>query len=49
MKIPSELRDATSDERIEFVQRLWDEIAQSPDSVPITDEQKVILDQRLRA
>lgn len=49
MKIPPEFRDATSNERIEFVQRLWDEIAQDPDSVPITDEQKAILDERLRA
>jgi putative addiction module component (TIGR02574 family) len=49
MKIPSEFQDATPEERIEFVQMLWDEIAQTPDSVPLTDEHRTILKARLRA
>lgn len=49
MRIPAEFQDASPAERIDFVQRLWDEIAQNPDSVPVTDEQRRILDERLRA
>ena len=49
MRIPPEFQDATADERIEFVQMLWDEIARTPDSVPVADEHKTILDERLRA
>ena len=49
MKIPTEFREATPDERIAFVQMLWDEIARDPHAVPITDAHKVILDERLQA
>lgn len=49
MTIPPEFREATPDERIEFVQMLWDEIAQNPESVPVTDEHRAILDERIRA
>jgi putative addiction module component (TIGR02574 family) len=36
-------------ERIQLVQDIWDSIAELPDSVPLTDEQKAELDQRLDA
>jgi putative addiction module component (TIGR02574 family) len=49
MKIPPTFQDASLEERIEFVQMLWDEIARNPDSVPVTDEHRAILDERLRA
>ena len=49
MKIPPAFEDATLEERIEFVQMLWDEIARNPGSVPVTDEHRAILDERLRA
>lgn len=49
LKIPAEFRNAAPEERIAFVQMLWDEIAQDPDSIPVTDEHKAILDDRLRA
>lgn len=49
MRIPPEFQEATPDERIEFVQMLWDEIARNPNAVPVTDEHRAILDERLRA
>ncbi len=48
-RTPQELRDATPDEYVAFVQMLWDEIAQNPDSVPVPDEHRAVLDERLRA
>jgi putative addiction module component (TIGR02574 family) len=49
LPIPSEFLEAPPEERIAFVQMLWDEIAQDPESVPITDHHKAILDERLQA
>ena len=39
----------TVSERIQLVQDIWDSIAEVPDSVPLTDEQKAELDRRLDA
>jgi len=36
-------------ERIQLVQDIWDSIAEVPDSVALTDEQKAELDRRLDA
>ncbi|OGP56519.1 MAG: addiction module protein [Deltaproteobacteria bacterium RBG_13_52_11b] len=36
-------------ERIQLVQDIWDSIAEVPDSVPLTDEEKAELDRRLDA
>ena len=36
-------------ERIQLVQDIWDSIAEVPDSVSLTDEQKAELDRRLDA
>jgi putative addiction module component (TIGR02574 family) len=36
-------------ERIELVKDIWDSIAEVPDSIPLTDEQKAELDRRLDA
>jgi putative addiction module component (TIGR02574 family) len=36
-------------ERIQLVQDIWDSIAEVPDSVLLTDEQKAELDRRLDA
>ena len=36
-------------ERIELVEDLWDTIAQVPESVELTEDQKRILDERLDA
>lgn len=39
----------TISERIQLVQDIWDSIAEVPDSVLLTDEQKAELDRRLDA
>jgi putative addiction module component (TIGR02574 family) len=36
-------------ERIQLVEDIWDSIAEAPDEVGLTDEQKVELDRRLDA
>lgn len=35
-------------ERIRAVQVIWDSVAEQPDLVPVTPEQRAILEQRLR-
>ena len=47
--IPPEFQEATTAERIAFVTRLWDEIVESGEDVPVPDHHKLILDERLRA
>ena len=47
LQIPPEFGSAPKDERIAFVQELWDQIAQDPENVPLSDHHKRILDQRL--
>ena len=49
LKVPPEFGKATTEERIAFVTRLWDEIVDSSDDVPVPDHHKAILDERLRA
>jgi putative addiction module component (TIGR02574 family) len=49
LKIPPEFDALPSDERIAYVQELWDRIAQAPSRLPISDEHKRILDERLDA
>lgn len=36
-------------ERIQLVEDIWDSIAEIPETVPLTDEQKAELDRRLDA
>jgi putative addiction module component (TIGR02574 family) len=49
LNIPPEFDAVPKDQRIAFVQELWDRIAQDPDRVPVPDEHKRILDERLSA
>ena len=49
LTVPPEFDAVTEDERIAFVQELWDRIAQQPDRVPVPEEHKRILDERLDA
>ena len=49
LKVPPEFDALSSDEQIEFVQELWDRIAENPNRVPIPSEHKRILDERLKA
>jgi putative addiction module component (TIGR02574 family) len=49
LKVPPEFDAVSSDEQISFVQELWDRIAHDPERVPVPDEHKRILDERLNA
>ena len=49
LKVPTGFDDASEGERIEFVQELWDRIAQNAADVPIPNDHKRILDERLDA
>ncbi len=45
--IPPEFKSLSLDDRIAYVQDLWDFIAMNPDSLQVSDEHKRILDERL--
>jgi putative addiction module component (TIGR02574 family) len=45
----SDAMDLSVAQRIELVEDLWDSIAEMPEKVELTDEQKKILDERLEA
>jgi putative addiction module component (TIGR02574 family) len=49
LKIPAEFDAASSDERIAFVQELWDRIARDEHAVPVPPEHDAILRERLAA
>ena len=49
LEIPREFDEATTAERIAFVTRLWDQILQSGEEVPVPDHHRAILDERLDA
>lgn len=49
LAVPSEFDNATQNQRIAFVQELWDRIAQKRLKVPMPDSHKRILDERLNA
>jgi putative addiction module component (TIGR02574 family) len=44
-----QLLDMPSAERVELAQALWDSVAQNPDNVPLTEDQRQELDRRLKA
>ena len=48
-EIPEEFKALSTDERIAYVQALWDFIAQSPEQIPVPDWHKEILEERLAA
>lgn len=49
LEIPPEFDTASKEERIAYVQALWDRIAENPDSVPVPEHHKRILRERLDA
>ena len=49
LPIPPDFDNAPSEQRIALVQELWDRIARDPKNVPVPDEHKRILDDRLDA
>lgn len=48
LTIPPEFEQASIDERIEFVQDLWNRIAADADNLPIPEEHLRIIEERLR-
>lgn len=46
-EIPEEFKSLSTDERIAYVQALWDFIAQSPEEIPVPEWHKQILAERL--
>jgi putative addiction module component (TIGR02574 family) len=48
LKVPPEFDKAPKEQRIAFVQELWDRIAQDPERVPVPTEHQRILDERLK-
>ena len=48
-KIPEEFKVLSANDRVEYLQDLWDYIADSPDQVPVPDAHKQVLDDRLAA
>jgi putative addiction module component (TIGR02574 family) len=49
LKVPPDFDKAPKEQRIAFVQELWDRIAQDPVHVPVPPEHQRILDERLKA
>ena len=45
---PPGFDDLTVDEKIDYLQLLWDRIAATPETIPVPDWHREILDERLR-
>lgn len=45
---PRGFDDLSVDEKIDDLQSLWDRIAASPESIPVSDWHREILDERLK-
>ena len=48
LKVPPEFDKAPKEQRIAFVQELWDRIARDPEKVPVPVEHQRILEDRLK-
>jgi putative addiction module component (TIGR02574 family) len=48
LKVPPEFDAATKEQRIAFVQELWDRIAKDPQRLPMPPEHQQLLEERLR-
>ena len=49
MKNLSELLELPAEERLQFVEAIWDSLIEVPEAIPITDEVREELDRRLAA
>ncbi len=49
LSIPPGFDTASKEQRIAYVQELWDRIAQDPENVPVPEHHKRILGERLEA
>ena len=48
MKISlSEILELSVEERLDLVEAIWDSLVEFPEAIPLTDEQRRILDERL--
>jgi len=47
LKVPPEFDAATKEQRIAFVQELWDRIAEDPQRLPMPPEHRQLLEERL--
>jgi len=45
---PAGFDDLSVDEKIDYLQSLWDRITASPESIPVPDWHREILDERLK-
>jgi hypothetical protein len=45
---PPGFDDLTVEERIDYVQSLWERIVESPDQLPVPDWHREVLDERLK-
>ena len=45
----ADVLEMTPAERIELAEEIWDSVAASPESVPLTEAQRIELDRRLEA
>ena len=45
---PSGFDDLSVDEKIDYLQSLWDRIAATPEAVPVPDWHREIIDERLK-
>ena len=48
LKVPAEFDSAAPEQRIAFVQQLWDRIAENPSDVPVPESHIQLLKQRLK-
>lgn len=48
LKVPLGFDEAPKEQRIAFVQELWDRIAMDPEKVPVPIEHQRILEERLK-
>jgi hypothetical protein len=48
LTVPADFDGAADEQRIAFVQELWDRIAENPDRVPVPVAHRRILEQRLK-
>lgn len=44
--LADEIKKLSKSEKLLLVSELWDDIADSPDDVPLTEEQELLLDER---
>jgi putative addiction module component (TIGR02574 family) len=44
-----QIQGLTKEEKLQLVEDLWDAIASMPDDLPVSDEEKALLEQRMKA